>query len=128
MNLKDFPPLASLHRRDLTSEQQARWEAGYNAGVDLEGKGRYSEALEQYLATAQVDDHFADLHFRMARCYSALQDWPRAKEHFALARDWDAMQFRTDGPLNQVIRQVAEVHKQDDVALLDVERVSPRTI
>jgi tetratricopeptide (TPR) repeat protein len=122
VNLKDFPPLGSLHRADLAPQQLAQWEAFANAGMDLESKGRFREALDQYLTAAQVDAHFAALHFRLARCYAALQDWPHAKEQFVLARDWDALQFRTDSPQNQLIRHVAEAHKQDGVALLDTEQ------
>ena len=43
VNLRDFPPLASLHRRDLAAGELAKWESLYKAGGELEANKRWPE-------------------------------------------------------------------------------------
>lgn len=123
VNLKDFPPFASLHRADLSPADAARWDSLYDAGAQLESKGRFHEAAEQYLAAAKLDDHFAELHFRLGRCYWGLQDWDEAGKQFGLARDWDGLQFRTDSAMNDLIRDAAGKTRGAGVRLLDIDKV-----
>lgn len=122
VNLRDFAPLASLHRPNLSANERAKWDAAADAGAELERTGRVDQAIAKYLEAAQIDDHFAELHYRLGRCYWSKRDWAPGRQQFVLARDWDAMQFRTDDRMNQIIREAAQAHKQDGVALLDSER------
>jgi tetratricopeptide (TPR) repeat protein len=121
-NLKDFPPLASLHRNDLTPNDEKRWVEAYQSGVGLETNGQTATAIERYQAAARIDDHFADLHFRLGRCFLTLGDRAQAKQHYALARDWDALQFRTDSGINEVIRNVAAARRSQGVTLAEMEQ------
>jgi tetratricopeptide (TPR) repeat protein len=121
-NLLDFPPLGSLHRARLSPEELTRWEAAYRDGSAAETNGVHEQAIEHYGAAAAIDDHFADLHFRLGRCYRATGDLEKARKHFAMARDWDALQFRADGKLNQIIRDMAGAAADAGVSLVDAER------
>ena len=68
VNLRDFPPLASLHRSDLAAEDLAKWESLYKAGGDLEaGRPLAGGASSEYEAAAKIDDRFAELQFRIGR-------------------------------------------------------------
>src|ERR1043166_2807042 len=120
-NLKDFPPLGSLHRRDLSERDRAAWDTSFAAGTKAESQEQYTNAIQQYLEAARMDDHFAELHFRLARCYFATGQFTNAQEHFALGRDWDALQFRTDRKLNTIIREIVS-SRQGQVQLVDAER------
>ncbi|MHB8520617.1 MAG: tetratricopeptide repeat protein [Limisphaerales bacterium] len=122
VNLKDFPPFGSLHRADLTPEEKTRWEAAYEQGAAAESRGRYDQAIRDYLKALQLDDHFADLQFRLARCYLASGLDEKARQHYALARDWDAIQFRSDRRINAIIRQVAAENPAAGVSLVDAEQ------
>jgi tetratricopeptide (TPR) repeat protein len=122
VNLKDCPPLESLHRTGLAEAEQARWTAAFEQGIQLESQGRHSDAIRQYGVAAGIDDHHAELHFRLGRCFLALGDAARAREHYGLARDWDAMQFRADSRLNGVIRSVAAAWQPGQVWLADLEQ------
>jgi len=122
VNLKDLPPFGSLHRAELTSVDIAHWDSIYSSGMELESQGQFPAAVNEYLAAERIDDHYAELHFHLGRCYGALQDWDEARKEFGLARDWDALQFRTDSRMNQIIRDAAASHKGADVRLLDMEK------
>ncbi|HTD65728.1 MAG TPA: tetratricopeptide repeat protein, partial [Candidatus Limnocylindria bacterium] len=120
-NLRDFPPLGSLHRRDLTPEQQKQWEQAFAAGKEAEARREPLLALTNYESAARLDDHFGELLFRMARCYEAAGKPADARRHYALARDWDAIQFRTDIRLNDAIRAVA-ASDGSKMRFIDIEK------
>ncbi|HMJ92151.1 MAG TPA: hypothetical protein VK530_20180, partial [Candidatus Acidoferrum sp.] len=67
VNLHDLPPLQSMHRNDLSPAQLAEWSALYNAGSKAESNREFDAALKQFRAAALIDDHHADLLYRIAR-------------------------------------------------------------
>jgi tetratricopeptide (TPR) repeat protein len=121
VNLRDCPPLASLHRNDLTSQDLHQWESFYHDGIEHENKQNQAEAIACYLKAAAIDSHYAELHFRLGRCYLATGEKKTARDHFSLARDWDALQFRADSRFNEIVRQVAEEYDSKKVYLVDAE-------
>ena len=123
VNVKDFPPLASLHRPGLTATELARWDAAFAQGTNAEARGQFADALTHYAEAVRVDDHFAEAHFRLARCSQVAGLEAEARRHYALARDWDALQFRTDGRQNDIVREVVTGARDAGLMLLDVERV-----
>lgn len=122
VNLKDMPPLGSLHRADLGAAEREKWEAAYARGVAAETQGRWEEAVQSYAAAAAVDDHFADLHFRLGRAYFGRSDFARAAAHFGLARDWDTLPFRGDSAINEVIRRTGASYSGRHLELVEAER------
>lgn len=118
VNLYHFPPLASIHRPGLTSEQLGDWEASFSAGSKAQAEGRFSDALAHFTQAAALDDGFAQLAFERARCELALEQPAAAAASFRRARDLDALRFRTDSRLNNLIRQSAEAN---DISLLDAD-------
>ena len=121
-NLRDFPPFASLHRPGLSAADKTRWEDLYADGEKLQGAGDHEQAVGSYVAAAAIDDQFAELHFRLARCLLALGQPDRAREHFIRARDLDALRFRADSRINRIIREVASGREAEGVHLVDAER------
>jgi tetratricopeptide (TPR) repeat protein len=117
--LHDCPPLASLHRADLRPADRAEWESQYSAGIQAELGGAQENALPRYVAAAEIDDHFAELHYRLARCQGAIGRTVDAREHYAAACDWDAMQFRTDRRLNAIVREVTEKREAAGLFFVD---------
>ena len=118
-NLKDCAPFASTHRKDLSEEQRGEWDRAYQAGVELEAKGDRNGALRLYLAASKIDDRFADLHFRLGRCYLGLGKAEEARGEFVMASDLDALRFRADARINEIIRQVASGRQSEGVWLVD---------
>ncbi len=120
VNLKDCPPFASLHRPGLTQEQLQPWEAIYRQGVEAESQGQYTEAVAAYLQAAQIDDSYAELAFRLGRCYELAGDYGNARDRYVRARDFDTLRFRADGRINEIVREVATQAKLQKVRLADV--------
>ena len=73
-NLKDNPPFASLHRRDLKDSEKKQWEELYQQGVEFEINGDYTSANDTYLQANEIDSDYADLQYRLGRCYWEMGD------------------------------------------------------
>jgi len=123
VNLKDSPPFGSLHRADIAEAALLRWQTAFDAGVEAEAAGDCAQAISRYHEAAALDDHFAELHFRLARSHFALGQTDEARREYALACDWDALQFRADSRLNDLVRQVARERKDGGTRLVDAARV-----
>ena len=122
VNLKDCPPFASQHRSDLSADDLTKWKALYLAGVELEGKEKWQQAIAKYEAAAKIDDRFAELAFRRGRCLAALRRWKEAREQFISARDLDVLRFRADSQINEAVRDVAAEQETAGVRLVDAEQ------
>ncbi len=119
-NLKDCPPFASLHRQGLAPEALRQWTSLVQQGAALENARSFEDALKAYTAGAQIDDQYAELQFRIARCLWALGDYAPAKEHFVRAQNLDTLRFRADTNINDIIRSIANSSGKQ-VELLDAQ-------
>ena len=119
VNLKDCPPFASLHAPGLAENEAASWNKAYEEGMALETAGSYREALALYHEAGRIDPQYADLQFRMGTCDLALTNDDQARREFELATDYDALAFRADTAINQVIKAAAAQHAGQNVYLVD---------
>jgi tetratricopeptide (TPR) repeat protein len=122
-NTKDCAPFASLHRKGLSPGQLTDWEANFHRGKSLQAEGRPQEAAAAYAEAAKIDSEYAELTFRQAQCLLAANRVEEAKELFRRARDADALQFRADTRINEIIRELAAAESGRGVELLDAERL-----
>ncbi len=120
-NLKDNPPFGSLHRRDLNKTDAERWDKTYQQAVAHEEAGRYVEAVQAYLAAAEIDNTYADLQFRLGRCYWLQGEYEKAAERYAKAREMDTLRFRADNGIDKAIRDTA-ANDSDGVFLVDAAK------
>lgn len=120
-NLKDNAPFASVHRPDLIPSDLTEWEKRYEGGMALAESGQHAGAVEGFLKAVRYDSRFADLPFRLARSYLALGLFDKARERFIQARDLDALRFRADTRINEIIRQVAGNREGQGIFLVDAE-------
>jgi tetratricopeptide (TPR) repeat protein len=121
VNLKDCAPFSSLHRPDFSDGQKAEWERVYQAGINAEQSGKISEAREAYNQAAKIDDQWADLQFRQGGLHWAAGEFTNALQHFNLARDYDALRFRADTRINEILRRSCTNRLSDGIAFLDGE-------
>jgi tetratricopeptide (TPR) repeat protein len=106
-NLKDCAPFASMHRENLGRDALRSWSELVQQGSELENGGLPADALRMYLSATEIDNQYAELEFRIARCLSMLGDYQSAKAHYVRARDLDTLRFRADSKLNEITRSVA---------------------
>ncbi len=125
-NLRDCPPFASLHRPELTQEQQKNWDALYRQGVEAQSQSKQAEAVASFVQAAAIDDSYAELQFRLGRCSPLSVNNENARDRYVRARDLDTLRFRADTRINEVIRAVAgqtelpRVHLANVAEALDV--------
>jgi len=122
VNLKDCPPLASLHRPDI-GEQKKQFDNFYQNGVQLERAGDFKGAIEDYLAAARIDDTYAELQFRLGRCQWNLGQFDKARQSYTRAMDLDTLRFRADSNINRIIREVGAGKTDQGVYLVDAADV-----
>ena len=118
-NLKDSPPFASQHRQNLREPEKDTWNNFYQQGISYETDRQYHQAITSYLLAARIDDTYADLHFRLARCYWATQQYDQAREEYIAARELDTLRFRADNSINEIIRRVADRKPSQAIHFLD---------
>jgi tetratricopeptide (TPR) repeat protein len=122
-NLKDCAPFASLHSLDLSDGDKESFAAHVRTGGELEASGNPAGAIEAFLKALEIDDDYAELHFRLGRCYEALEKHDDALRHFVLARELDSIRLRPVARINEIIRSVSTARAGDEVLLADSERV-----
>jgi tetratricopeptide (TPR) repeat protein len=122
-NLRNCPPFASLHRKDLSPRHKQQWEDFYSQGIKKEAAADFASALRFYLSALGIDDRFADLRFRLGRCYWQLGDYKNAQDSFLKAKELDTLRFRADSTINSLLREIAASQEAKGVYLVDIEEV-----
>ena len=125
-NLKDCAPFASLHRPGLPAADLAAWERLFQQGAQARQAGRLAEAVECFRQAARLDDTFAELHYQWGRCSMLLGRDSEALEHLTLARDQDALRFRADSRINEIIRRAASGREADGIRFIDAQEMLAR--
>ncbi len=118
-NLKDCGPFASQHRPGLSAEELSRWDSFYQAGVRAQEAGRPADAIDSFRQAVNLDNTFAEAHFRWGQCSLALGQDGEASRRFALACDLDTLRFRADSRINEIIRHTASDRQQQGARLVD---------
>ena len=108
-NMRDFAPLAS----------SGTTNALFLSAVELQLDLRVEEAARAFeLALPSMRDH-ADLHFRLGQAtLDAGTNVSIVRGYFEKARNLDALPLRTDGRMNDIIREVAN---KQSVKFLDLD-------
>jgi len=122
-NLKDCAPFASLHAPNLNETQRVKWDETYQRGVALESAGEYQNALGQFTEAVAIDPQYAELQFRLGCCHRSLANPAQAAAEFVLARDYDALAFRADTRINQIINEAAKAKAGKGVYLLNAGQI-----
>jgi tetratricopeptide (TPR) repeat protein len=118
-NLKDSPPFGSMHRHDLSAADLEHWQRIYDAGVELEDSMLLDEAAARYREALRIDDNYADLHFRLARCLLALGETAAARDSYLQAQELDTLRFRADAGINAAVMEVAGGREELGIHLVD---------
>jgi len=106
-NLKDCPPFLSVHRLGLSGAELAAWEAAFRAGRLSWKLGDAERARARLDEALRIDPQYADTLFMLGSLDLQAGDTESARRRLAEALHWDALRFRPDAAINEVIRRVA---------------------
>ena len=130
-NLKDCPPFNSVHRGDIKSLDIQKWNELYSSGSAYEKAGEYSAAIAKYLEAVKIDSQYANLHYKLGRCYWHTGNFTEAGKCYERAMEHDCNRFRADDRINEVIRNAATELKSTTFladALSEIQQQSPHGI
>jgi tetratricopeptide (TPR) repeat protein len=117
-NLKDCAPLLSRHRPGLSAPDLAAWQAAFARGRVEWLLGEGAEARRDLSEAWRLDPQYADTAFMLGSLELSAGEIAAARRHLMEAEHWDALRFRPDPRINDVIRNVAASHL-GEVRLLD---------
>lgn len=106
-NLKDSPPFLSLNRADLTPAERTTWQRVFAKGRLSWKLGENAAARTQLNEAVRIDPHYADTAFMLGDLELQAGEITAARRWFLEAQRWDALRFRPDPRLNEIIREVA---------------------
>lgn len=117
-NLKDCPPFLSRHRPGLSDAQRRSWRAAFDEGCLAWRLGENERARVRLTEALRIDPQYADTHFMLGSLDLRAGDTEAARRHLVDALHWDALRFRPDPSVNEIVRKVAR-ESRDGVRLLD---------
>lgn len=120
-NVRDCAPFLSRHDPRLGAEQRAAWSREIEPAERASALGQEREAREHLARAAEIDPLHADSQFRLAQVLDAAGEHESARPHFLIAQQEDALRFRADARINEIIRQAA-ASAPGPVSLVDAAR------
>ena len=121
--MRDCAPFASEHRPNLSAADLAAWDDLYRKAVEYQKSGWPAQAIEQLRQAAALDSSFAELHFQWGECALALGDQPGAASEFTRACDLDALRFRSDSRINEIIHDTAAGREREGILFTDAQQL-----
>ncbi len=118
-NLRDCAPFGSLHDEALSKEELTQWQQWFEKGCSAQAEGRFADAIEAFQQASRVDAEFAELQYRLGKCFLQQSQPEKAREAFRLARDYDGLRFRADSTINDILRAVAETQEGQGTWFID---------
>jgi tetratricopeptide (TPR) repeat protein len=117
-NIATSPPFAARHSADLSYDEVSVWSQWFEIGVNSLEIGDTSAAVKALQQALTIDDRHADLHFALGSAMLQAGLIEDARAYLLAARDLDALRFRSDSRLNDVIRRIA-LESATDISFID---------
>jgi tetratricopeptide (TPR) repeat protein len=119
VNLRHSAPFLSVHSPTLSKEQLDQWRELTRRGTQSSDEQNWEDAVTRFQSALEIDPEYADTHFRLATAFENLSEFPKARTHYRRALDLDALRFRADTRINQIIRNVAASVESDALSYVD---------
>lgn len=107
VNLKDWLPNVSRHRRDLGAEEKARWTGLFREGYLAVERGEFAAAIAPLRGALAIDDEYAEAHFQLAVALLRTGQRAEARAAYLRALERDAFPFRELPEFQAILREVA---------------------
>jgi tetratricopeptide (TPR) repeat protein len=119
VNLRDSAPFASLTDPRLSAERQVKLEQCLTNGEREALQQDFAGATNQFADAARIDPRMAEAPFQWGAALLQLGQPGPAAGKFQLACDSDALPFRADSRINDIIRRTARDWGDPNLALAD---------
>lgn len=107
VNLKDWAPNVSRHRKNLTRGENSRWNDLFREGYLAIERGAYASAVAPLSSAVALDDEYAEAHYRLAESLRRTGKQTEAKAEYIRALQRDAFPFRELPEFQNILREVA---------------------
>lgn len=118
-NLRGTPPFKSEHTAGLSAADQLRWQQRFDDASGIDGSDP-QQALERYQQAAEIDDRYALLSFRIARCLDRLERYDEARQYYRKAKDDDVCPLRM---LDSMYVRQQELARNSGTPIVDARRL-----
>ena len=106
VNIRDCAPFVSRHRPDLSSAQLNTWQDVADEAGLADDLGETARAQALWIRAVDLDPEYAEAHYRLAQVLDQQGELEPARREYLKALHWDALHFRCDARLNQIIRRL----------------------
>lgn len=106
-NLKDCSPFKSQHRSDLSDLEKEQFDQFIAQAHSLELQGKRDQAVAQTRKALEIDDRYAELHYRRARLFLLNQQMEQALTASQRAQEEDVCPLRAIAAIHEACRRVA---------------------
>jgi tetratricopeptide (TPR) repeat protein len=123
VNLRDFPPLGSLHAPDFPPGSWVEWQehvAAAEQPTEAEDMDALHEQRRHLQAAADLAPGHAETRYRLARCLDRLGLYEEAARQYDAARDLDTVRWRAGSDFNDVVLATCRGAHDQAVVLADV--------
>jgi tetratricopeptide (TPR) repeat protein len=104
-NLRDNAPFKSEHPPELTADRELAWQRAFDAGAAVDDP---EQALAEYRIAEAIDDGYALLSFRMARCLDQVGRHNEARRMYRKAKNDDVCPLRILDGMCDILTRIAE--------------------
>ncbi|MGC8846365.1 MAG: hypothetical protein ACP5QY_10990, partial [Candidatus Hydrogenedens sp.] len=112
-NLRDWQPIESWFRSDITNAEAEKWNEDFNKGLDFLKEKNIIEAKNAFTQAMRIDSSPAILNFFFAWSLLAENNTEEARKYFLEACDKDGFGFVRAKPfINQTITKIAQEYSQ----------------
>ena len=116
INIKDMSPFKSEHREGLAPQALMQWQALVQRADERKQEGDADAALVDYRQALDIDDRYADLHFRIGRLLFESGRYDEAEKSLRRAVEEDVAPLRMLAPMQHVVEEVAA---SEDAKMID---------
>jgi len=106
-NVRDCAPFLSLHGPGLASSDLQAWERLHRRGMIEWVLGESDAARADLLRALRMDPQYADTSYMLGSIDLGAGRTDAARQELSDAEHWDALRFRPDARINEIIRRVA---------------------
>ena len=119
VNLRNSAPFLSVRRAGLSDDLIDQWRESTRMGAQNADLEQWEDAITHFQAALAIDPDYADTHFRLAAVIENAGKYKEAETHYQRALDLDALRFRADTTINQIVQETAASTVGDSFSFVD---------